>query len=79
MFSGSVESQCFVGASSPSGHSISNHSCGRLRQPVSLDAPHERARRAKRDDNGSAVASRHVILRHAFDGRPIASALAEIG
>ena len=34
---------------------------------------------AKRDDNGSAVASRHVILRHAFDGRPNASFLAEIG
>jgi hypothetical protein len=30
MFAGSVENQYFVGASSPSGHSISNHSSGRL-------------------------------------------------
>src|SRR4051794_25338749 len=35
--------------------------------------------RAKREDNGFAVASRHVILRQACGGRPIASLLTEIG
>src|SRR3974377_2537232 len=35
--------------------------------------------RAKREDNCSAVPSRHVILRQACAGRPIASFLTEIG
>src|ERR1700730_10025854 len=79
MLSGRVESQYFVGALSPLGHSINSHSSGRrsLRLP-SLHATRIRTR-AKREDRRSAVPSRHSTLCQARFGKLNASSLTEIG
>jgi hypothetical protein len=55
------ESQYLVGAVSPSGHSISNLSCGRAAAPV-LGAVRTRTR-AKHERSGAAEPSRHVMVR----------------
>ena len=70
--SGSVESQYLVGAASPLGHSISSHSFFGFLGPSLLGATATRTR-AKREDNQSFVPSRHLIVRHAFVGKPRAS------
>src|SRR5229473_4565543 len=76
MFCGKVESQYLVGSSSPSGHSISNHS---FADPVGcscLDATCTRTR-ANREDSRSFVPSRQPIVRHAFARSPSATSLTE--
>src|SRR5215471_17032147 len=61
------ESQYLVGAVSPSGHSISNVSCGRAAAPV-LGAVRT-CTRAKRERSGAAEPSRHVMVRQAWFGK----------
>ena len=76
MSSGSVECPNFVGAASSFGHSITNQSLG-----SSGAQPSPRActrMRAKRERNGSAVPSRHVIVVHARFDNVAASAAAVI-
>src|SRR5215204_4426489 len=77
MFCGKVESQYLVGSSSPSGHSISNHSFAGLVGRSCLDATCTRTR-AKREDRSSFVPSRQVTVRHAFARSPRARSLTEI-
>src|SRR6202162_4025983 len=76
MFSGSVESQYFVGSASSSGHSINSHS-GDSSLGISLLYPTRTRTRAKREDSWSAEPSRHVTVRQACFGRPSATFLAE--
>src|SRR5262245_474939 len=71
---GSVESQYFVGASSPSGHSISSVSSARS---LARRIGEVRTRtRAKREQSLSLLPSRHVTVRQAPFGRLSANALA---
>src|SRR5262249_34905337 len=76
MLFGSVDSQYFVGSSSPSGHSISSHSLLGLSAGWWLDATLILSR-AKRDDSHSFVPSRHSIVHHAFTPSPRARSLTE--
>jgi hypothetical protein len=77
MFFASVESQYLVGASSPSGHSISRRSSAGFSARSWLDATLTRTR-ANREDSHSLVPSRHLIVRHAFARRRSATSLIEI-
>src|SRR5450432_3023980 len=79
IFAESVESQYLVGSFSPSGHSISSHSSARHSASWSSRCATRTRTRAKREDNRSAVPSRHLIVRQACFGRSSASFLAEIG
>src|SRR6266576_6940833 len=74
--SGSVESQYLVGVASPLGHSISSHSFFGFLGHSLLGATATRTR-AKREDNQSFVPSRHLIVCHAFVGKPRASFFTE--
>src|SRR6202030_2578917 len=74
---GSVENQYLVGSASPSGHSISNHSCD-SDSGISRLCPTPTRTRAKREDSQSADPSRHLIVRQARLDRPSATSLAEI-
>src|SRR6266436_2543941 len=77
MFLGKVESQYFVGASSPSGHSISSHSLLGFPGRSWLDATCTRTR-ANREDSQSLVPSRHLMVRHALARRESARSLTEV-
>src|ERR1700733_12956557 len=77
MFFGSVESQYLVGASSPSGHSISSHCVAGFSPAWGLYATLTRTR-ANREDSHSLVPSRHLIVRHAFARSPRARSLTEV-
>src|SRR5947208_6860183 len=77
MFACSVESQYLVGSGSPSGHSISNHSCN-SNSGISWLCPTPTCTRAKREDSQSAEPSRHLIVRQARLARPSATSLAEV-
>src|SRR5678815_1815214 len=77
MFCGKVESQYLVGSSSPSGHSISNHSFAGFVRRSCFDATCTRTR-AKREDRNSFVPSRQAIVRHAFARSARATSLTEI-
>src|SRR5947209_13317598 len=77
MFACSVESQYLVGSASPSGHSISSHSCN-SNSGISWLCPTPTRTRAKREDSQSAEPSRHLIVRQARLGRPSVTSLAEV-
>src|ERR1700730_6046824 len=77
IFAGSVDSQYLVGAASPGGHSISNHSGDSNSGKSWLCATRTRTR-AKRDDNHSAEPSRRRIVCQAALGGSRAICLAEI-
>src|SRR5207244_12262343 len=79
MSCGSVESQYLVGSCSPLGHSINNHSSGRLSLRLKSRRAARTRTRAKREDSCSAVPSRHAIVRQARLGKPSASSLTETG
>src|ERR1700679_2426064 len=77
--SGKVESQYFVGAFSPSGHSMRSHSSGwGVERRQSREAGRIRTA-AKREDKVSLEPSRHGTMRQASSGSPIASVLAGTG
>src|SRR5947207_8942000 len=73
---GWVESQYLVGAASPSGHSISSHSCS-TKSGIARLYPTRTRTRAKRDDSQSAEPSRHLIVRHALFASLKATSLTE--
>jgi len=76
-FSGSVDSQNFVGSFSSFGHSTINHSSGCT---LVVPSPAARTRtRAKRETSGALLPSRHVIVRQARFGRLLARSAAGIG
>src|ERR1700709_609816 len=75
MFSGSVESQYFVGSFSPWAQSIKSHFAVRGLPPRAA-----RTRtRAKRDESRSTLPSRQPIVRQARLGKPHPTRLTETG
>src|SRR5215468_10610827 len=76
MFLSTVDNQYLVGASSPSGHSISSVSCGR--SAARLIGAVRTWTRAKRERKTLFVPSRHVIVRQACFGSVRAKLLALI-
>src|SRR5215470_15804853 len=75
--SGRVESQYLVGAASPSGHSMSNHS-GVISSGSRYGWAARTRTRAKREESQSAEPSRQRIVRQALFGRRSESFLTEI-